>query len=177
MQYKEYLKLMNNLKNILFSGACNYVIDFCRFFLPKQFIVSYHQINKHSFFFKVFTILIVIHVGVLSYVRKQNKEFLSTFQNRRLRRIIKMANKTVWWRNYFRVSEVNSNEIKKVSDLSVIPPVKRTFLTNEAQRNLLTRDFYEKEDQINKLQEAPREPRFQLHLKNQYSRWTLLPTT
>lgn len=120
--------------------------------LPRVFYETEHpdkKINKEGGSFETYRRLLASYVKTLSVIRGESVACRQLFQEIRLRRIIKTAARSVWWRNRFKKLGINPRSIRSFEDLAKLPPVARAELKEVPIDNLTTRKEDEERVQTN----------------------------
>ncbi len=106
-------------------------------FIPNRFLQS-SDISKLSFDFKLYTNIIDAYVYTLKRIEERGRLFAIKLQEQRLRKILTIANTTVWWKSYFLKNNISVKEIKDLVGFQQIPPVTRLNFLDVTQEDLLT---------------------------------------
>lgn len=133
MLYKKFYK---NLYNIFWSIVCQKFLDNYERFISKVFFRD-NIIPKDSPHFRLYVEIINVYINVLKNIDKHGKDFILKLQERRLRKILKVANKTKWWKMYFEKKGVLTNKIQNLDDFKLIPAVNRFDLLDVPKRDFL----------------------------------------
>lgn len=104
--------------------------------LLPQFVFKEKVIDRDNLHFKLYVQILRMYAAAIESLDKE-KDLYRQFRQFRLRQIVAVANKTTWWRSYFKKSNIHPSTIKTSDDLSKIPPVTRFDLVDVDKKELL----------------------------------------
>lgn len=95
--------------------------------IPKSFFTQ-SEVGKNSPEFLRYKKLLSVYIQTLVNIRREGHSFVQTVQEVRLRQIMKVAATIPWWSAYFKRHGIQPRQIRKLSDLSLLPPIQREIL-------------------------------------------------
>lgn len=113
------------------------VLDNLRKILPRSFIES-DTVSKRTVHFRLYVLVVETYLWFLRSIERRGFDFLAMLQEERLRRMMKKAWKSKWWRSYLQSYGISPGDIRNPSDLSRIPIVTRKILANVSREDLAT---------------------------------------
>ncbi|MDO8522348.1 MAG: hypothetical protein Q7S08_03615 [bacterium] len=129
--------MSKNVSDIFFAFLYQKLLDNYGKFLPVSFFRD-NDIPKDSVDFKIYIQILNLYIYTLKEIESRGRYFAIKLQERRLKKIIDIANKTKWWQDYFKKNKISIEEIKTLIDFQIIPPVNRFHLTDVPKEKLLT---------------------------------------
>lgn len=105
--------------------------------LISQRFLHDEVIPKKNWAFKFYVKTIKTYIYTLKKLEDRGRPFAVRLQERRLRKIISMANETTWWRVRFKKNNISINKIKTLADLQLLPPINRFNLMEVPKKDLL----------------------------------------
>lgn len=129
--------MFQEVRDTFFVAVFQILLDTCGRFLPRCFLQN-GKIPKDSLEFRLYLKIIDAYVYALKRIEERNLLFVIKLQDRRLRKILAIAQTTAWWRSYFAKYNISVGEIRGLADLQRIPPVNRFTLLDVPKNAILT---------------------------------------
>ncbi len=94
------------------------------------------QVKRRSLAFRLYIEILKGYISTLDTIERR-PDLIRPLQERRLRKILKTANKTQWWQSYFQEKRVSPQSIQSLDDLQKISPVTRLDLADVPRERLM----------------------------------------
>lgn len=129
---------MKQVKNYLLAFFYQKMMDNCHRLVGEDFLHE-DALSKSDTQFSLYVELLDLYAELLRGMRKHGNDFYASLQERRIEKIVRLANTTTWWKEYFRKNNVHPENIKSVRDLNLIPPISRPDLIDVPDADLLVK--------------------------------------
>lgn len=129
--------MFQEVRDTFFIAVFQILLDTYGRFLPKRLLQN-GKIPKDSLEFGLYLKIIDAYVYTLKRLEERGHSFAIKLQERRLKRILVIAQTTAWWQSYFAKYNVSVEKIKDLTDLQRIPPVNRFTLLDVPKDAILT---------------------------------------
>lgn len=131
----DYSIMLKKIKNLLELKINIFLLDQLYLFVPN--IILEESVNtKKGLYFDIYIIIVEIYVKILKNIHNKDDDFIKLLRETRLKSILKVANRTVWWKNYFYKNKIDIT--KGGGALRYIPPVSKQSLVSIDKKDLLS---------------------------------------
>lgn len=129
--------MWDSFKNKVSSFVYTQLLSVYEDNIPNAFLLNEH-IPKNSLSFKIYTLMLKQYSWIIRSLQASPETVHNLVQERRLKKLICSAQKSIWWKGYFETHGFHS--IQTLSDLKKLPPITRSDIIDVPKKNLLIED-------------------------------------